>query len=89
MKENQKEESEQTNQVHTKKSGSLSKKPPATEEHKNPKEGEEFIREGHGHDYSVPFAGEDGETEDQSENQNRDMSKPTEQGKIPGENSTI
>jgi hypothetical protein len=53
------------------------------------REGDEFIREGHGHDYSIPVASEDGGTEDQSDEQNRDMSKPTEQGKTKDEQSTI
>jgi len=59
------------------------------------KEGDEFIREGHGHDYSTPVAGEDGGTEDQSASEDEkndedtDASQLTEQGKTAGENSTI
>jgi hypothetical protein len=66
MKENQKAESGSTNQAPLKKNSSSSQKPSKADTDKNMKEGEEFVKEGHGHDYSTPVAGEDGGTEDQS-----------------------
>jgi len=101
MKENQKSEEvsknpgTENNQDSSIKSSSTSQKSPATGEDKNMNEGDKFIREGHGHDYSTPVAGEDGGTEDQSEskseksNQNTDNRQPAEQGKTVGESSTI
>lgn len=69
--------------------GSTKKKSSLSGEDEELKEVDEFIKEGHGHDYSVPVASEDGGTEDQSPDQNRDMSKPAEQGKTKDEQSTI
>jgi hypothetical protein len=86
--------SSQHSQENSKNDSSKSQESPESSD-ENKKEGDEFIREGHGHDYSVPFAGEDGGTEEQpegrSENntQKTDKNKPAEQGKTPGENSTI
>ncbi|HTA27594.1 MAG TPA: hypothetical protein VK809_07395 [Bacteroidia bacterium] len=82
-----KNQDEQNSQHSSKNGNSTTQKPPATADNKSEKEGKEFIREGHGHDYSTPVAGEDGGTEDQAENKSK--KQPTEQGKTPGENSTI
>jgi hypothetical protein len=95
MKANQKNESGSNNKVNLKKDSPSSPKSPVTGNEKSKHEGEEFIGEGHGHDYSVPVAGEDGGTEDQSRNQNikssknSDKSQHSEQGKTAGENPTI
>jgi hypothetical protein len=86
--------SSQNNEDNSKKSSSSQKAPEKTDD-KEMKEGEEFIKEGHGHNYSVPFAGEDGGTEDQSaakgkkDKLEKDKKEPAEQGKTAGENSTI
>jgi hypothetical protein len=56
-------------------------------------EGKEFKREGHGHDYSTPVAGEDGGTEDQSKTEksivSSEKNQPTKQGNTRNEKSTI
>jgi hypothetical protein len=90
MKENQKEESGSTNHVHSKKDSSSVPKPSKTGADKNMKEGEEFIKEGHGHDYSLPVAGEDGGTEDQSENKTKKegRSSAKSQHSKPGNNKS-
>jgi len=68
---------------------------PATGNDKSKNEGEEYIGEGHGHDYSLPVAGEDGGTEDQSASQSKksrkglDKIQHAEQGKTTGENPSI
>jgi hypothetical protein len=68
---------------------------PAKGNDKSKHEGEEYIGEGHGHDYSVPVAGEDGGTEYQTANKSKKPSKGsgksqhTEQGKTAGENPSI
>jgi hypothetical protein len=101
MKENQKSESvakkpvSQNSQGDSKQSNSTSKKSPVKDNDKNNHEGEEFIKEGHGHNYSVPFAGEDGGTEEQSESKGKksgngsDKNQSAGKGKIKGEKSTI
>jgi hypothetical protein len=48
---------------------------PSTGNNKSKHEGEEYIGEGHGHDYSQPVAGEDGGTEDQSGSKSKKSSK--------------
>ena len=74
-------------------STSTSEKTPEKGDDESKKPEEVYIREGHGHDYSAPVAGEDGGTEDQTESktEKKDTDKPqaAEQGKTPGENSTI
>jgi hypothetical protein len=58
MKTNQNKESKTQNKENT--------NSPDIGNDKRNHEGEEFIGEGHEHDYSLPVAGEDGGTEDQS-----------------------
>ncbi len=101
MNENQKSEdvtktpSEKNNPGNSQPSSSTSQTTSVPVEDDEKREGDEFIREGHGHDYGTPVAGEDGGTEDQSSNEPKNeseetnSSKPTEQGKTQGESSTI
>jgi len=87
MKSNQKQESGSKNQPHSKKDTSSSKKSAITSDDKNNNEGKEFKGEGHGHNYSLPIAGEDGGTEDQSGSQHEKSGKIS--GKTAGEKSSI
>ena len=87
MKSNQKKESGSNNLTNSKKENSPSKKPSVTSGDNNNNEGKEFKGEGHGHNYSVPIAGEDGGTEDQSGNHGKKSSKIP--GKTAGRKSSI
>jgi hypothetical protein len=94
METDQKKES--GSKVDIEKGNPLLPKPPTTGNDKSKKEGEEYIGEGHGHDYSVPVAGEDGGTEEQQSddkskksNKGSDKIQPSEQGKTPGEQPSI
>jgi len=95
MKTNQTKESGSNNKVNIKKGSSLLPNTPVKGNDKSKNEGEEHKGEGHGHDYSMPVAGEDGATEDQSASKSKkpgkspDKTQHSEQGKTAGENPSI
>ena len=96
MKSNQKNKVNLNDKVNMKKNNPLLPKSPVTGNNKCKNEGEEFIGEGHGHDYSIPVAGEDGATEEhvsgsksKKSGKGSDKSQRAEQGKTLGEQPSI
>ena len=95
MKSNEKSEAGSDNKANIKKSNPSIPDSPTTIIDKSKNKGEEFIGEGHGHNYNIPVAGEDGGTEDQSESQSKkskkhsDKNQHTAQGKTAGEKPSI
>ena len=102
MKENKKDETnstttkiqpDQNNQESTQKDKYKPNESIETDEDASKQTVGKYIKEGHGHDYSTPVAGEDGGTEDQSksekQNKGTDKRQPTEQGKTEGESASI